>query len=111
MIVLPDSLAAWGGDDFAIVVKREVIALGAQQLPLEQGLTRGGMVDAENLDATVIAFHETDAGLVVKLGLFYAEVVGGCNCHDDPVAEPGYCEFEVIIDRRSGEAMFSPAGL
>lgn len=110
VIVLPDSLAAWGSGDFASVLKREVIALGAEQLPLAQGLARGGMVDAENLDASVLAFHETDAGLVVKLGLFYAEVIGGCNCNDDPVGCSAYGVVRVTLDRTTGIAEIVPDG-
>jgi hypothetical protein len=57
---------------------------------------------------TVMLLGATAAGdyLRVKAGIFYAGILGGCNCADDPTpldTQPEYCELWFEIDMRSGE--------
>ena len=47
---------------------------------------------------------------MVRLGVFFAEVVGGCNCHDDPVATHSYALLGLRIARSDGAAVWASLG-
>jgi hypothetical protein len=63
MIRLPHSLNAWGTPGFRDVLKREIEALDAAALPLQQGLARSSHVTDRPFQAMVISVHE-EAGLI-----------------------------------------------
>jgi hypothetical protein len=50
---------------------------------------------------------EADGRLWAKLGVFYAGLIAGCSCADDPTppeAQNEYCELAVAIDPTTAEA-------
>jgi len=103
---LPHSRAAWDTPAFDTAFKHEVEQLDAELLPLQQGLT--GTSSVADAPFTVLLLRATTAGdcLQVKAGIFYAGILGGCSCADDPTpleAQPEYCELWFDIDLRSGE--------
>ena len=54
-----------------------------------------------------LATEATADRLRVKAGVFYAGIVGGCSCADDPTpleSQPEYCMLWFEIDRSSGAA-------
>jgi hypothetical protein len=104
--ILPHSLAAWNTPSFGTSFKHEVERLDATLLPLQQGLSATSWV--AEAPFTVMLLGATAAGdyLRVKAGIFYAGILGGCNCADDPTpldTQPEYCELWFEIDMRSGE--------
>ena len=107
MCTLLSSLQCWNTEAFSSTLKREIEELPAGALPLYQCTTRGGLVDDSNITATLLKTTESEQALQVKLGIFFSEIVGGCNCHDDPLVENGYAEIMLIIDRSSGAASFT----
>ena len=107
MIDLPDSLRAWGTDAFASALKREIEALPPDTLPLDGATAHGGRVDDEPVVATVIGAADAGAHLEARVGVFFAEVIAGCSCGDEPFTQPGYCELAVRIDRATGAAGFA----
>lgn len=111
IIRLPESLAAWGTPEFAAVLKRELRRLGADALPLQQALTASSAVAGNDIEVMVITVGEEPACLSVRVGIFYAGIVAGCNCADDPTpveAQNEYCELRLDIDRWSGETAITP---
>jgi hypothetical protein len=103
---LPHSLAAWNTPSFGARFKHEVEQLDATRLPLQQGLSATSWV--AEMPFTVMLLGATAVGdcLRVKAGVFYAGVLGGCSCADDPTpldTEPEYCELWFEIDMHSGE--------
>ncbi|MCA1979217.1 MAG: hypothetical protein LDL19_08265 [Thiobacillus sp.] len=101
------SLAAWNAPEFNAVFKREVEALDARLLPLQQGLSRSSSVADEPFCVMPLAAGETAAGLWVKAGVAYAGIVGGCSCADDPTpveSQPEYCVLMFEIDADTGAA-------
>ncbi len=105
--MLPLSLAAWNTPDFRAVFTREIEALDAGMLPLQQGLSGTSAVADEPFRAMLIAAEETAGGLRVKAGVFYAGIVGGCSCADDPTpleSQPEYCAMLFEIAAGSGAA-------
>jgi len=103
---LPRSRSTWNTPGFGDAFKREVEQLDAALLPLQQGLTGTSCVTDEPFRVMLIG--ATDAGdcIRVKAGIFYAGIIGGCSCADDPTpleAQPEYCELWFEIDKPSGE--------
>ncbi|MEW5788061.1 MAG: hypothetical protein AB1899_09425 [Pseudomonadota bacterium] len=107
MIRLPKSLAVWPGPEFRAVLKAEIEALDPDLLPLQAALTRTSHVSERPHGAVILASSEDGTHLLARVGLFYAGIIAGCSCADDPtpvdeISE--YCEVELRIDRRTGQA-------
>ena len=107
MIKLTDSLKNWGSENFKKVLKQEIEALGNDVLPLNQATCQGGLADDSNISALINSVTENETQLVIKVGVFFNEIVAGCNCGDDPASENTYCELLVSIDKSTAEACFS----
>jgi hypothetical protein len=103
---LKESLQAWGTPAFRDVLKAEIARLGPADLPLQQGLS--GSSYATDTPPQAVILSATDEGdhLRIKAGLFYAGVIAGCSCADDPTPvdeQTEYCEVLLEIDKGSGE--------
>jgi len=107
MITLPISLKHWHSDSFIHAFRNEVLALAPGSVPLQQVCTQGGHVDNDNIDLMVLSHHEDDINLQIKAGFFFIEIIGGCNCHDDPIDSSNYCEFLIIINKSTAECSFT----
>jgi hypothetical protein len=110
MLRLPASLAAWGTADFAQVLKRELEAQAAQ-LPLQQQLSGTSHVVDAPIQVMVLGAKADQASLVARVGVFFAGVVAGCNCADDPTpveAQPEYCELRIVLSRCDARADVLP---
>ncbi|MDO8988528.1 MAG: hypothetical protein Q7U91_02730 [Sideroxyarcus sp.] len=104
---LDKSLHAWGGPDFEAVLKAEVAQLGADQLPLQQGLSVSSYVADSPVTLVVHGATETDSSLHIRAGIFYQGIVAGCSCADDPTPtgeNTEYCEVQIDIDKASAAA-------
>ncbi|MCU0842459.1 MAG: hypothetical protein MUC79_12175 [Thiobacillaceae bacterium] len=104
---LPESLRAWGTPEFKGVLKRELERLGSDQLPLQQGLSSSSYALDDKLSVIVLGASEEADRIRVKAGIFYAGIIAGCSCADDPTPvdeNVEYCEVLVVIDRRTAEA-------
>lgn len=102
MIRLEKSLRAWGGADFEAILKREVVELGADDLPLQQGLSQSNYVADSPITVLIHRVTETENMIRIKAGVFYQGIIGGCSCADDPtpVGENNeYCEMQIEIDK------------
>jgi hypothetical protein len=93
------SLKEWNSDTFKQSLKHEIENLDAGTLPLEHGISQGGNIDDNNITATVLNVTDETSIINSKIGIFFTEVVGGCNCNDDPVEINAYCEIIIIIDK------------
>ena len=107
-VSLPRTLAAWGASEFDAVFKQEVAALAPAQLPLQAGLSQSSYVDEHvERDVVVLGSHADEREIEVRAGIFYAGIIAGSCCADDPTpVEPQaeYCELRFRIDRRDGAA-------
>lgn len=106
MKTLKESLNAWGEAGFKEVLREELQNLGVSDLPLQQGITVGSYVVDKPFKAMVMDCAETDTHIRAKAGIFYAGIIAGCNCSDDPTPvdeTTEYCELEILIDKESGE--------
>jgi len=101
MIYLPQSAKTWNTDSFAATLKREVCALDASLLPLQQGLQNGSYAVSEKLSLTILSTDEDAEDIVVKAGLFYNGIIAGCSCADDPTPVEQTNEYCDVLFRIS----------
>jgi hypothetical protein len=104
MTILNNALSAWGAPNFVEILKQEVAQLGADHLPLQQGLTTGNYVSDAPITVSIHSAKEVDTVIRVRAGIFYQGIIGGCSCTDDPTPISDineYCEVQLDIDRTS----------
>jgi hypothetical protein len=107
MIRLDKALQAWGRSDFETVLKREVVQLGADCLPLQQGLVGSNYVADVPVTPVIHSVVETGNAIRIRAGIFYQGIIGGCNCADDPSPSGEineYCEVQIDIDKSTATA-------
>ncbi len=107
MTQLKNALKSWGSKDFKKVLKHEIEALNNNDLPLNQATCQGGIADDSNISALINSVTENDTQLLIKVGIFFNEIIAGCNCGDDPAAENTYCELLVTINKNNAESDFT----
>jgi hypothetical protein len=81
-----------------------VQALPVASLPLQACCTQGGWVKDGSLEVSVLDLKVDSQHVRARLGIFFGERLGGCNCHDDPVEIHAYCLCTLELDRASGLA-------
>ena len=108
---LPHALAAWNTPGFGEVFKQEDEQLDPSRLPLQQGLSGTSDVADEPFRVMLIgAPWDTGACIRVKAGIFYAGILAGCSCADDPTpleSQPEYCVLWFDIDKTSAATRVS----
>lgn len=105
---LPKSLAAWNTDAFDRTLKEELRAAGGGALPLQQAVRATSIALDDEVEVMILRKAEAaDGAIDVDVGVFYAGLVAGCSCADDPTPvepQPEYCELNIAIDRRTAAA-------
>lgn len=107
MLTLNKSLESWDTTEFKKVIKAELENLAKGTLPLQQATNQGGIVDDTNISALINHCSENETSIQIKVGIFFNEIVAGCNCDDDPASDNTYCELLVNIDKNSAETTFA----
>ncbi len=111
MVKLDNALKAWGTPGFEAVLKQEIAQLGADRLPLQQGLSTGNYVTADPITVVINSVAETDKAIRVTAGIFYQGVMSGCSCADDPTpvsTSNEYCEVQLDIDKLTAATEVAP---
>ena len=106
MIRLTRSLNAWGTPDFVGTLKAEIEQLGAEQLPLQQGLSTSSYALDDKLNVRIISVSEEASFIRAKVGIFYSGITPGCSCADDPTPveeQVEYCEVQLDINKITAE--------
>jgi hypothetical protein len=107
MIKLQNALRAWNTPDFERALKHEIQELDANLLPLQAGLTQSSHVSEGKISVVVLNTEELAARIRAKVGVFYAGVIAGSCCADDPTPlseNTEYCELQFDIDKNTAEA-------
>ncbi len=100
-------LRARGTPTFARELKAALLGLAPDTLPLQAGTTRGGLVDARDLAATVLTVHDHGDVIRARVGMHFTEIVGNCACGDAPYPAPAWCVLQVSIDTATARARFT----
>jgi len=96
------------GDALAACLRSALGALPSGSLPLQAGCEQGGLVDDSECSISVLGLSRARGKTVARVGVFFTEIVGGCNCHDDPVRANAYCLLEVVVRHADGQTRISP---
>jgi hypothetical protein len=106
MIHLPATVGAWDTPDFVALLKRELAAQAAA-LPLQRAVATSSVALDDSIEIMLLAAEATPDRIIARVGVFFAGVVAGCGCADDPTpleSQPEYCELSLMIDRTSTAA-------
>lgn len=106
MIRLTKTLNAWGTPDFEDILKAEIEQLGAEQLPLQQGLSTSSYALDDKLNVRIIRVSDEAGFIRAKVGIFYAGITPGCSCADDPTPveeQVEYCVVQLDINKTTAE--------
>ncbi|MCK5360850.1 MAG: hypothetical protein KAJ95_09500 [Gammaproteobacteria bacterium] len=106
MIMLPESLKAWLTPAFGDRFKNEVEKLENAQLPLQQGLMQSSYVSESGFSIVILNTSESPDYILIKAGIFYAGVIAGSCCADDPTPldeQTEYCEAQFEIDKTTAK--------
>ncbi len=106
MFRLSKSLVAWRTPDFENILKAEIEQLGAEQLPLQQGLSTSSYALDDKLKVRIICVSEEANSIRAKVGIFYAGIIAGCSCADDPTPveeQVEYCVVQLEINKITAE--------
>ena len=106
MFKLTDTLKAWGTPGFDRVFKKELQTLDTSTLPLQAGLSQSSHVSDTEISVVVLRLSETADLIRAKTGIFYAGIIAGSCCADDPtpVSEnTEYCEMLFEINKNTAE--------
>lgn len=112
MMRLPHSLSAWDTPSFCDVFKSEIEQMDAALLPLQQALSVSSHVADSGFSVMVIRISDDAEFIHIKTGIFYAGIIAGCSCADDPTPiseQPEYCEVLFAIDKQTAEMTLSIA--
>ncbi len=100
---LTNALKHWGSTEFEQTLKSELENLPTGTLPLQQATCQGGIVDDSNISASILGSEDHDKEIRIRAGIFFTEIVAGCNCSEPPMETNGYCFLEVVIDKTDAE--------
>ena len=106
MIQFPRSLALWKTPEFESALRDEIIGLEKGVLPLQQGLSQGSYSNDRDLGVMVISSKEDTDFIRIKTGIFYASIIAGCSCTDDPAPlneNAEYCVVQFDINKSTAE--------
>lgn len=107
MIVLQETLLNWHKKNLKRVLKQELTTLKTNTLPLHLATTQGGIINTENLDLIILSTAETNKHIEIKTGIFFTEIVGGCNCDDAPSETEVYCILLITINKKTAHSSFT----
>lgn len=92
---------------FKDAFKSEFSALKPESLPLHQATTQGGYVNYSSIGLSILSIEDKLKQVKVKTGIFFTEIVGGCNCDDAPFEVNNYCILLITIDKLTASCSFS----
>jgi hypothetical protein len=105
MLKLADALKAWGTPGFETALKEEIQKLDPGVLPLQQGLSQSSHVSDAKISVVVLKVTETPESIRATAGVFYAGIIAGSCCSDDPTPmseNTEYCEVLFEINKITG---------
>jgi len=104
---LQRALRDWPSDNFKQTLKNEIEAFERGVLPLEKGVSQGGMVDDSHVTVTVLNVQDSGTVIEAKLGIFFTEIVICCGCGDDPMPVNAYCEMQCLVNKETADVEFN----
>jgi hypothetical protein len=83
--------------ELKLALKKIIISQYKPLIYLSLKPQQGGFIDEDSVGISVLTCKSYQSGFLLKCSVFYEEKIGGCNCHDDPHSENGYCEIQTQL--------------
>jgi len=107
MIKLSKSIAYWGNDDFSSALKKELVELGVNSIPIQEAATPGKFINDSEIGITILTVSENRLNIEVKVGVIFSEVQWGYCCgEEEPMISNAYCEMYLSINKSTSEVEF-----
>lgn len=109
-VTFSHSLQAWDTPRFPQVFKQEMCGLDMRALPLQAALSQSSHVSERPIEPVVLLSTETADAIQVKAGIFFAGIIAGSCCADDPglnCEQLEYCELLVTIHKTTAHVTIS----
>lgn len=106
MNTLKKSLSAWKSNTFKEIFVTETLELSLDTIPLYLATEQGGIIKPESISLSILSTSEDDNNIKIKAGFFFTEIIGGCNCDDDPSEANVYCVFLISIKKTNASCSF-----
>ena len=106
MLKLIPALKAWGTPEFESVLKALLNNIDPALLPLQAGLSQSSHVSDGDISILILNISQTADAIIARTGVFYAGVIMGSCCTDDPTPlceQTEYCELQFTISKGSAE--------
>ena len=107
MITLSNAIKAWGTPEFEAALKDEIQKIDAELLPLQDGLRQTSYVFEAPINVMILKVTESPDVIHAKTGVFYAGIIAGSCCADDPTPvceQTEYCEMQFDINKLTAES-------
>lgn len=107
MIKLSKSIVHWGNNSFSSVLKKELVELGVNNLPIQEAATPGKFVNDSEIGITILTVSENKLNIEVKIGIIFSEIQWGYCCgEEEPMISNAYCEIYLSINKSTSEVEF-----
>lgn len=106
MIKLTKALEAWATPGFENTLQDEIKKIKPELLPLQEGLSQSSYVSDGDISVLILNVTETVYDIRAKTGIFYAGIIAGSCCADDPTPmseQTEYCEVQFDINKKTAE--------
>ena len=100
------ALASWPSQTFNDTIKSALLSLPGKNLPLDQFTNLTGFIDDKSIGYSILSSMETESHLQVKIGVFFKELLAGCNCSEDPQPIDSYAELLLLINKQTADYEF-----
>ena len=104
---LPQLLAQQHEQQFDKQLAQAIMQLPLKDLPLQQACTQGGWIDENSLQLASLNKQNRAGTIDVQFHVFFTELTGGCNCHDDPASSINQCTLLASFDKTNGTTELS----
>ncbi|MBF0264450.1 MAG: hypothetical protein HQL46_04200 [Gammaproteobacteria bacterium] len=85
-------------------LKKYLLSLPPEKFSLGELTRFTGFIDNESFSFNILSIQKNSDTIQVKLGLFFNEIMGGCNCSEEPFHEINYSEANYLLTK-SGIAL------
>jgi hypothetical protein len=105
LVALPLTLQHWERADMVEVLRQELSAAPGNVLTgiMQRATRQGGHVDLHSLHIGLLHRHSSEDSRQLRLMLQFREIIGGCNCHDEPHGDN--CQAILTVDVNPDNAM------
>ena len=104
----PSTLCQAPPAELARLLRSRLHDLPDDALPAALCCDRGGVIADDGWSFNVLDARHHAGRVEARVEFFFAEVVGGCSCHDDPVVHHEHRTLELTVDCSNGALAWAP---